>query len=65
MDGPRVCHTERSKSEREKQGFPGGAVVKNPPEKNKYCMLTLYALSKSKKNGSREPRGRTGIKTQR
>ena len=34
-------------------------------EKNKYCMLTLYALSKSKKNGSREPRGRTAIKTQR
>ena len=31
VDGPRDCHTEWSKSEGEKQGFPGGAVVKNPP----------------------------------
>ena len=31
-------------------------------EKNKYCMLThIYGI---KKNGSEEPRGRTGIKTQ-
>ena len=34
-------------------------------EKNKYCMLThIYIWSLKKKNGSEEPRGRTGIKTQ-
>ena len=32
--------------------------------KNKYRMLTIYMESKKKKNGSEEPRGRTGIKTQ-
>ena len=32
-------------------------------EKNKYCMLPHVYQSK-KKNGSEEPRGRTGIKTQ-
>ena len=32
-------------------------------EKNKYRMLT-YIYGISKKNGSHEPRGRTGIKTQ-
>ena len=32
-------------------------------EKNKYRMQT-YMGSKKKKNGSEEPRGRTGIKTQ-
>ena len=33
-------------------------------EKNKYCILThIYMESKKKKNGSDEPRGRTGIKT--
>ena len=32
-------------------------------ENNKYCMLThIYGIFK--KNGSEEPRGRTGIKTQ-
>ena len=32
-------------------------------EKNKYCMLThIYGIKK--KNGSEEPRYRTGIKTQ-
>ena len=32
-------------------------------EKNKYCMLThIYGIKK--KNGSEEPRGRAGIKTQ-
>ena len=32
-------------------------------EKNKHCMLTdIYGILK--KNGSDEPRGRTGIKTQ-
>ena len=30
MDGPREYHIKRSKSERERQGFPGGTVVKNP-----------------------------------
>ena len=34
-------------------------------EKSKYCMLThIYMESKKKKNGSEEPRGSTGIKTQ-
>ena len=35
-------------------------------EKNKYRMLThIYGnLKKKRKNGSEEPRGRTGIKTQ-
>ena len=35
-------------------------------EKNKYHMLThIYIWNlKTKKNGSEEPRGRTGIKTQ-
>ena len=34
-------------------------------EKNKYHMLTyIYMESKRKKNGSEEPRGRRGIKTQ-
>ena len=33
-------------------------------EKNKYHMLThIYGIQK-KKNGSKEPRGRTGVKTQ-
>ena len=32
-------------------------------EKNKYCMLT-HISGISKKKGSEEPRGRTGIKTQ-
>ena len=36
MDGHKDYHTERSKSERERQipydrGFPGGAVVRSPP----------------------------------
>ena len=47
VDGPRVCHTEGSKSEREKQ-IP-------------YANTYIWNL---KKNGSDEPRGRTGIKTQ-
>ena len=34
-------------------------------EKNKYCMLThIYIWNLKKKNGSEEPKGRTGIKTQ-
>ena len=33
--------------------------------KNKYHMLThIYGILKEKKNGSQEPKGRTGIKTQ-
>ena len=51
VDGPRVCHTEWSKSEREKQ-IP-------------YANTYIWNLKqKTKKNGSEEPRGRTGIKTQ-
>ena len=46
VDGPRVCHTEGNKSEREKQILYGN----------------IYMESKEK-NGSEEPRGRTGIKT--
>ena len=33
-------------------------------EKNKYHMLTHIYMESEKKNGSEEPRGRTGIKTQ-
>ena len=47
VDGPRVCHTELSKSEREKQ----------------ILWANTYMESKKKKNGSEEPRGRAGIKT--
>ena len=46
VDGPRVCHIEWSKSEREKQ-IP-------------YANTYIWNL----KNGSDEPRGRTGIKMQ-
>ena len=49
VDGPRVCHTEWSQSEREKQ--------------KPYANIYIWNLKK-KKNGSEEPRGRTGIKTQ-
>ena len=48
MDGPRVCHTELSKSEREKQ-IP---------------YANAYIWNLRKKNGHEEPRGKTGIKTQ-
>ena len=48
MDGPRVCHTEWSKSEREKQ-IP---------------YANTYIWNLKIKKGSEEPRGRTGIKTQ-
>ena len=48
VDGPRVCHTEWSKSEREKQ-IP-------------YDITYMWNLKKKK--GSEEPRGWTGIKTQ-
>ena len=51
VDGPRVCHTEWSKSEREKQ----------MPHANTY----VWNLKQNKtKNGSVEPRGRRGIKMQ-
>ena len=33
-------------------------------EENKYRMLTHIYMESEKKNGSEEPRGRTGIKTQ-
>ena len=49
VDGPWVCHTEWSKSEQEKQ-IP-------------YANTYIWNLKKKKK-GSKEPRGRTGIKTQ-
>ena len=48
VDGPRVCHTEWSMSEREKQ-IP---------------YANTYIWNLKKKKGSEEPRGRTGIKTQ-
>ena len=51
VDGPRVRHTEWSKSEREKQ-IP-------------YANTYIWNLKKKfKKNDSEEARGRTGIKTQ-
>ena len=49
VDGPRVCHIEWSKSEREKQ-IP-------------YANTYIWNLKKKKK-GSEEPRGKTGIKMQ-
>ena len=49
MDGPRDCHTESSKSEREKQITYANTYVWN---------------LKKKENVSEEPRDRTGIKTQ-
>ena len=49
VDGPRVCHTERSKSEREKQIPYANTYIWNLRKKNK---------------GHEEPRGKTGIKTQ-
>ena len=48
VDEPRVCHTEWSKSEREKQ----------------ILYANTYIWNLKKKNGSEEPRGRTGIKAQ-
>ena len=39
--------------------------VVSQKEKNKYCMLThIYGIKKKKRDGSEEPRGRTGIKMQ-
>ena len=49
MDGPSVCHTEGSKSEREKQ--------------ISYADTYKWHLKKKKK-GLEEPRGRTGVETQ-
>ena len=51
VDGPRVCYTEGSKLEREKQ--------------ISYANTYIWNLKKKKKeNDSEEPMGRTGIKTQ-
>ena len=52
VDGPGVCHTEWSQSEREKQ-IP-------------YANTYIWTLKEKEKenNGSEEPRGRTGIKMQ-
>ena len=47
VDGPKVCHTEWSKWEREKQ-IP---------------YANAYIWNLRKKNGYEEPRGRTRIKT--
>ena len=49
VDGPRVCHTEGSKSEKEKQISHANTYIWN---------------LKKRKKGSEEPRGRTGIKMQ-
>ena len=49
VGGPRVCHAEWSKSEKEKQ-IP-------------YANTYIWNLKK-KENGYEEPRGRTGIKMQ-
>ena len=46
--GPRACHTEWSKSEREKE-IP---------------YANIYIWNLKKKKGSEEPSDRTGIKTQ-
>ena len=54
MVGPRVCHTECSKSEREKQ----------IPYANTYILNIKTTTTTTTKNSSEEPRGRTGIKTQ-
>ena len=48
VDGSRVCPTEWSKSEREKQ----------------ISCANTYICNLKKKNGSHEPRGRTRIKMQ-
>ena len=50
VDGPRDCHTERSKSEREKQ--------------ISYANTYIWTLKKMCLNGSDEHRDRTGIKMQ-
>ena len=49
VDGTRVCHTELSESEREKQ--------------IQYANTYIWNLKKKKK-GHEKPRGKTGIKTQ-
>ena len=49
VDGARVCHTEWSKSEREKQ-IP-------------YANTYIWNLKKKKKRGHEEPRGKMGVKT--
>ena len=48
VDGPRVCHAEWSKSERVKQ----------------ILYANTYIWNLKNKNGSDEPKDRTGIKTQ-
>ena len=50
VDGPRLCHAEWSKSEREKQIL--------------YANTHIWNLKKKKEKGSEEPRGRAGIKKQ-
>ena len=48
VDGPRVCHREWNKSERE----------------NQILYANTHIYMESEKNGSEEPRGRTGIQMQ-
>ena len=50
VDGVRVCHTEWSKSEREKQ--------------IQYANTYIWTLRKKKKKGHEEPSSKMGIKTQ-
>ena len=50
VDGPRICHTEWSKSKKEKQ-IP-------------FANTFIWNLKKKKKNGHEEPRGKMGKKTQ-
>ena len=52
VDGPRDCHSEWSKSEREKQ----------IPYTNTYIWNLKKQKKKQKKNGSDEPSCRVGIK---
>ena len=52
VDGPRDCHTERRKSEREKQILYANTYIWNLKKKKK------------KKKWSEEPKGKTGIKMQ-
>ena len=51
VDGPRVCHTECSKSEREKQILYANAYIWN-----------LKTKQNKKKTGTDEPSCRAGIK---
>ena len=51
VGGPIVCHTEWSKSEKEKQMLYANIYI------------YIYGIQKKIKKGSDEPKGRLGIKT--